>query len=70
METHVVDMATKRSWPVWKIENWLTTVQWLGDEQLLIYRDDWRQVGNERVPVDHSLWVVNRDGTSKRKVLP
>ena len=69
VETDVVDIATKRAWPVWNMnrERWFATVMWLGDDQLVAYE-------NERGPdggaVENSLWVMNRDGTSKRKVLP
>jgi hypothetical protein len=69
MEADVVDIATKRAWPVRKskFENWWASMTWLGEDQLVVYE---QKNGADGVAVDHSLWVVSRDGTSKRKVLP
>lgn len=66
METDVLDVATKRAWPVWNMKrgNWFAAVTWLGDDQLLTCEQE------PGAPMVQSLWVMNRDGTSKRKVLP
>ncbi|MGD1000069.1 MAG: hypothetical protein ABSA67_05145 [Candidatus Brocadiia bacterium] len=73
LESVVTDVATKRSRPVWKPAQGWRESQWLGDDELLV--DSvlrWKDKELEVMPLaeDYSVWVVNRDGTSKRKVLP
>jgi hypothetical protein len=66
-EAIVVNVATKQARPVWNFWDRYGTVKWLGDDQLLVYP---QYTGYTGPGQDYSLWLVSRDGTSKRKVLP
>ncbi len=56
-EIYVTDVETGESWSVWKMPPYLGDFDWLGDERLLF---------RSRT----ALWVMNRDGTGKRRLLP
>ena len=53
----VVDLQTGESWQVWHGEEWMTAVRWAGSDSLLVQMKD-------------GLWIVNRDGSGKRRLLP
>ena len=54
----VVDFASGEHWAIWREEDGLpSSMSWLGEGRLLVQTRE-------------NLWTVNRDGTSKRRLLP